>query len=838
MEASLLPYLIGVLMTGGLAAAVLFRCADRLMTASWRVTRAEAAVLGVVVLAGVWVVYGRFLVGARLFAYYDVGSDTSEQYVPYYLSLLRSIRDGSLGLWNADYGLGTSFMSYQSWTLDPFNLVLIPLCLAFGDGLLGGALAIVQALKVVCCAFLFDRLLCGYCRLPLSRVLGASLFAFCGYLVLWGQHYWLGTVLVMATLLTLLLELLMRRWSVPRFLGVTCAVAATVMMSTYSGFMVMLYASAYAALRLPCVMDAASPATYARCFGRLAAPVICGLLVSMLTVVPYATLLLGESARVSGTGTLVSRAMGYLGAFVPVRWVLPVLSRLLGSTLISAGSDIPPSVIPPTAGFGYVNVYEFVQMGFSGFSVMLLGQFFHWELTGAERRERTLAGIAALICALYCLNFFLPALSNLFVEPKYRSSFALAIPLCLAMAVGWERRVAQGRPSRPTLLTTGGLTLVVIGWSLAHTVDGHVTCLVYLVSVAGGIALLLCLGRTGARRNVALVLLCALALFGSVTDAFMATNHRATGLPDRFPAAVSPGRDKDTRAALAWVRAQGDGFVRVEKRYRDWTRLNDALVQGYAGVSSYNSTLDSDVIDFYRQLWPRVLVGESAYQEFLADPDQPALLRLLGVRYLLSHDDLAGPAYDQRAQFGSVRVYEVLGAACPLSVRRGVVRESDAALMDAEGRRELLAASVIVPDEVADSLERQARPTGQQEVGGHTVDGPDGPIAYDPAPAWLCLAGADRLSGAADADVDGSVACLSVPHTLGWRVSVDGREVPTFRVNYGFVGFALTAGHHQVEARYEAPNASLGVVLAGMGVCLATACCAVGLRLRRRGDAR
>ena len=268
--------------------ALVVRLLPRLRADSPKRTREELAVLGLVVLLGLVVVYGRFFCGDVLFAYADTGSDTSEQYVPYYLNLLDGIRNGSLGLWNFDYGLGASFMSYQSWTLDPYNLVLVPLGLLFGNSSLGTVLVLVQSLKVLSCALLFDLLLTSYCHQPLSRILGSSLFAFCGYLMLWGQHYWLGTVLVMAVLLTVLLERLMSGWSVPGFLGVAGATALTVMMSTYSGFMVMLYAAAYAALRLPCARKVTSPGSYARQFGILALPVICGLLVSMLTVVPYA----------------------------------------------------------------------------------------------------------------------------------------------------------------------------------------------------------------------------------------------------------------------------------------------------------------------------------------------------------------------------------------------------------------------------------------------------------------------------------------------------------------------------------------------------------------------
>ena len=236
-----------------LCAAALFalvvRTAPRLCAPSRTMTRDEALVLSLVTALGLAVIYGRFYLGETLFAYSDVGSDTLEQYVPYYLNMLDSVRDGSLGAWNFEYGLGTSFMSYQSWTLDPFNLVLVPLGLLLGDAHLAIALVVVQSLKIVACAFVADRLLSFYCETPLARLVGASLLSFGGYLVLWGQHYWIGSIYVMALVVLLLLELLREKWTVPRFAGLALGTAVSIVMSTYSGFMIMLFAAIYAALR-------------------------------------------------------------------------------------------------------------------------------------------------------------------------------------------------------------------------------------------------------------------------------------------------------------------------------------------------------------------------------------------------------------------------------------------------------------------------------------------------------------------------------------------------------------------------------------------------------------
>lgn len=795
MDWPLFSYLAFALIAAGIVLVVAVRLMPRLTSPSARQHKAEFLVLGLVLVLGLFVIYGSFYTGGQSFAYRDVGSDTAEQYVPYYLNLLDSIRDGSLGFWNFEYGLGTSFMSYQSWTFDPFNAMLVPLGLVFGNGALAGILVTVQSLKVIACGFLFDCLLTRFCRIPLSRVLGSSVFAFCGYLMLWGQHYWLGSVIVMATLLTVLLEAFMHRWTAPRFLGIMLTVSLTVIMSTYSGFMVLLYAAVYAALRLAHVTQCRTLGSYLRRFGIVALPVVCGLLASMVTLIPYATLLLGESSRVGGGGGMLSHAASYLASFVPADWIPAILSRMLGSSLISSGADIPANVIPPTAAFSSVNVYEFIQLGFSGAAFILLGQFAHWAVTESQRRDKVLIGIAAALVLLYCFNFFLPAFSNVFVEPKYRSSFALAIPVCIALAVGWEKRVMPGRVARIPLYVASALTVGVLAWSLVNTVDGRIGCAFFLAAVAILTVLLAVFGKKPMRGPV-LAAVCACVLATSVADGFLVTNNRATCDKDTFPVATEPNRASNTAEAIDWIREQDDGLFRIEKLYTDWTRLDDALVQGYQGVSSYNSTLDSDIEEFYAQLWPGMIAGDIAYQEYINDPDQPEFLRMLGVKYLLARDELPFAWCKRIADFGDVLVYRVMGAEGIAKPYGSATTESDANALPLEERRALLSQSVIVPNAAlyTTALSENAQ-TG----------------AID-----LARAGADRLVGTMDLSGD-SVVFLALPHTSGWAVTVDGQVVETFRANYGFIGFNASSGSHAVEARFLPRNLGLGAAVGAVG---------------------
>lgn len=811
-------YLLACLPLAGALLALLRAWYPELVRPADAPTRRERALLALAVLLGAALVYGAFVWGDALFAYRDEGLDTVDLYVPFYLDLLDSVREGTLGAWNFDYGLGASAVSYQSWLLDPFNLVLVPLGLALGSANLGVALVLTQVLKIAVAGLLFDCLAARFCRTPLARVVGSLCYAFCGFTVLWGQHYWLGGLCALFALSLLALERLNDRATAPRFLAVAAVAAVCVGWSPYCGFMVLLCSAAYMLLRL--LHLAGREARRARYVAlrtlRLLAPVLCGCLVACATLVPYALYLFGETARVAGEGSsLAARAASFAGELVPPSWIPALLSRLLGDGLVTSGGAFPEGLVEATSSFPYVNCYEFVSLGFGALSIVLLLQFAHWAATEASRRDRALVAAAALLVVLYLVNSFLPALLNIFSAPKYRSSFALAVPVCLAMAVGWERRVQARRVALAPLALGVAASAAVLVWSLANTVDGAALCALDLLCVAAGGALMLLARRPGDGRGVALGL-CAVLAAGVLGDAFFVTNNRRSCTRLDFPGAGS-AHVESTEAALDWVRAQDGSLYRVEKTYSDWGLFNDALVEGYHGVSCYNSTGDGDVAAYFSALWPSAVGGDGASVNYL-DADEPlALSGEMGVRYLLSRERQPEP-FELVATFGDVHVYRNDAARGMLTGRAAAVGESDVlAAPSAEERRALLDGATSVPDgELA-------------RVGGAAAGEPDARETID---ARLRLEGGQVVSGTFEAAED-SVACLLVPYSEGWKVLVDGEEAETFRANLGFVGFVAPAGEHEITARYEVPGLGAGVAASLAGVA-ATALGAAGVSWRRR----
>lgn len=806
MNWSLYLYLGPLCLLAAALLAVYVRLYDRLSAPSERRTRLEVTMLVMTILLGIAVIYFNFFTGTSYFAYRDMGADTVDQYVPYYLDLVRKVGSGGLGTWNMSYGLGASFMSYQSWTLDPFCLVIVPLTLLLGQERLSLVLVIAQGLKMLLCGLLIDHVLTFYCKRPLSRIVGSVLYSFCGFLLLWGQHYWIGASIVMATLMMLMLELLMQRWTMPRFWGLLTASAASIIMSTYSGYAVMLFSLAYALLRIPVATDAHGARAYLRQLCRLAVPVACGVLVSCVTLVPYAIAMVQESSRVvsSGQAPLSARMAGYAEGFVPLRWISYLLSRLLGNGLVSAGVELPSDLVPASREFAQTNVYEMVQMGFSVGAVVLLCQFAWWEVTHADAREKVLTAIAGALCVLYCVNYFLPALSNVFSAVRYRSCFALAAPACIAMSLAFEHCLLENRPSLPVLVVSSVLTAAILAWSLLHTQNGRLVCLYF--SLAFVVFLVLCVARSrGAREALVVTLAAAVVLSTSVVDGFFVTNNRTWCTRDDFPNATS-SYERDLRAALRYIRSQDPDEPATYRTSLAMDDLNASLAQGFMGVDSYNSTINSNLEEFYQRVWPRAIRGISAYQATRDDMLHPTLQRMLGVRYVACRHDLALEGYDLFKTFGSIRVYKAEGTTSLATVYGGSVTEASAKdKTPAQLERLFGKGTAIVSKDApgtyqnleADSSDTAAVPATKAQVKSQT--------------SVSCNVTVTKKS----------ICMVAIPYARGWTAKVDGKAVSTFRTNYGFIGVALKPGSHHVSLSYRPVGTSAGLVVAMTGLALA-----------------
>lgn len=813
-------YLVPAAATALLLLVLLARLTPQLAKPSKHRTPAELMALLVVTALGLAVIYWNFYTSKTFFVYNigDAGSDTTEQYFPFYLWLVDSVRNRSLSFWTWEFELGVPVQTFQSWLFDPFNLIVVPTTLLLGDAKLSVALTVSQSAKIALSAVLFDHLLTRYCETPLARLLGSVLYAFSGHTIMWGQHYWFGAALPLFAATILVFELFLEQPRPASFIRATAVVALELVWSAYVSYMILLATAIYLLFRIPLHLDRAGLVSYLGKVTMLFLPVVCGVLVAGASWVPYAVFLMHETARITGPSPIGVRLLQGLLSFVKPDWIPALLSRMVGTGLLTTGMESSASFVPSAEGTGFVAAfgYEFPVMGYSAVVFLLLAQYYHWLIVDGDARTRRLALGATAVVLLYCVHRLLPSVFNMMVGVQYRSSFVLALPVCAAMAVGFEKRVLEGTVAKAPLLISALGTLGVLTWSLVHTLNGRLVCLFYLLAAVASVVVLFLVGGQQYRcQLVSLLIACAFSSL--VVDGLFVTSCRRMVEPDGVPHATGQLESSSVVRAITGLREQDDSFYRLDKTFPAWVPLNDSLLQHYAGASAYNSCPDADVDRFYHQLWEEAISGWAVCsQGFYNSPDHPEIASLLNLKYVLSLEELDWDWLTPVDRVDDLFVYENAGSPSLATLRRAVVSESAADALDsAAARRELLKDYVIVPDDVAASWEGEGTGDGAQ------------------TPAVFHAEGTMRIAGTIDA-AERSVVCLSIPHTGTWTIRVDGEEVPTFRADYGFYGFVVERGAHQVEASYLPGGVAVGVDLSLVGI-VGTAVCANATRRRNRG---
>ena len=86
-----------------------------------------------------------------------------------------------------------------------------------------------------------------------------------------------------------------------------------------------------------------------------------------------------------------------------------------------------------------------------------------------------------------------------------------------------------------------------------------------------------------------------------------------------------------------------------------------------------------------------------------------------------------------------------------------------------------------------------------------------------------------------DLDRD-AMACLSIPYSSGWRVSVDGEPAKLVKANIAFMGVMVPKGAHTVEFSYMPKGLRLGAIIS-LGTLIALISVGLFRKLRRRRDA-
>jgi uncharacterized membrane protein YfhO len=722
--------------------------------------------------------YRDYLFFERAFVFDGFACDTITQFFPITYFWITRVLAGDFSPWSFQLDMGTNVYGLLL-NLNPFDLPLI----LFGPQGFTDALPFINLCKHLAAALLFYAFLC---RLGIDRraaVCAALCYAFSGYMLINGHWYHYPNYAVFLALLLCLFE----RWlQTGRWLAFVLVLGFVQLKGELQLFQAGLFFAGYIPFRLASRPSFAwSKLVKVYClFGVL---YLLGMLVNGYALLP-SVLNITESGRggeVMGRFSLLAGFLHFL-ALQDGEGMFSILARFLSSDMLGSFA----------AYQGKANYFEGPAVYMGLLPLVLLPCF----LVLAARQGQWRFPLFALfgMIPLFFPNIREFANGMASSTFKYITLYSITV-LLIVFAHGLDTLFRNAGRLRLQLFGSTiawmVIFLAVYAASFPHSRDGAGLLPLGMLLLWASVWLVPS-GRPAA-GYLGPVIMTALAV-----ELVLAGSITMSGQPGALkPGFIQRGEnyfDPGVNAALARVREDG-GFFRVERNFYSGG-LNDALVQGYYGTSSYFGFVRPGIIDFYRTMElsedsPRL----DSYRYGLERREE--LHSLLAVKYFLSRDASGPPdGYRLDERVGGVSVYRNDRWMPPGSLCTAQVPRKDFDGLDRAAKDRLLLSACVVESAFPD--------IPLIPGAGARLEGP-GSGTLQTNIFFPEEFGGERIAGRASVPAAG-ILFFPVPYDRGWQAKVNGRAAELSRINIGFAGLALPAGEHAVELRYMPPFSRAG----------------------------
>ena len=775
-------------------------------------------------------IFRDYLYGNDLMIFNDIGSDTWQQYIMNYTSIVNHLRDGSFSLWDFNNGLGINQFNFNLF--DPFLMLLYGVGVVLGPAHMLLYINVIQILKIMVAAFAFYWFLSQFSFSVLSKMITSYAYALNGFLLVWGQHYQFGTVVIYFPLMLLFCEKFIQKKKGKALFPVMVFLCG--IYSVYFTYMCLAATGLYLLFRI-LMLDGLTWKERIQRFLLGCAEMIMGVGMSLVVFLPMAEVLLDVSSRLESDGTGLLDFLRQCFTPYSRKFYLSMLKRMFSSNLQNGyGLAKGPQQY-------VMNYYEDPVLFCSTLAVFLNVQFLAVlrKADMTKRAKRVLYGVAALIL----VGTALPVggtVFNYFTLPTQRYTFVLMTVFLLLMAWMWDYMRKGGKLNLVLILAVTAL----MGWAYwcgyeqAGFQEYRTNILILTVTgILTAVCLtLLCFLKDTQIRNVILGVMGVVLVVNVVSEGGTNYQNRVTMKKTDVPAEVmvqetqryeemrtSDDKEIKYRAeiekpqdffremyrvdladCLNYLKENDPTFYRVEKDYISGTVSMDSSGQGYRGISTYNSVMNGNVKEFVKICYPELFFADHNHYTFWNNVDDNWLAAFLGVKYILSgNGEPDETKYKLLDQVGSLYIHvNVLDAQTAHFYTQDISEESLKELCTEENREELLGEAIALEDgtEIGDASEIQTLKSEEQETAEQnssvTLDAPQKDSV---------------VTGSVHAEADG-YALFMIPYEKGWSLTIDGEKAELLRGDIGFLACEVPEGDHTILLTFEAPGLKAGTI--------------------------
>jgi uncharacterized membrane protein YfhO len=560
-----------------------------------------------------------FLLGKKLYIYADIGKDTLNNYWPFYSYLIDAIKSNQLSFWLFQDGLGNNIFSNADLIFDPFNIIL----LFFNKHTLPYAFGYIAVIKIILAGLFFYLYLSCFNLMPYVKVAGSLLYAFNGYMILWGQHYQSATVVVFLPLLLFSYEkLIIDNFKLLNALFFIFLVSFYYLFNLYFMYQITIFLFLYFVLKF--IFSEKLFFNY-----YIVKPTllyILGFGISAALSFPAVYIYL-NSPRIGGNNFDFS-------LFTPniFSTYAAILSRFFSNDISlskSLCSGYDPSL-------------------YAGILPLMVTPFLYSFLN--KRKKITFI----FCCILYSAFIFFPFLSrfmNAFSAVNYRWTFIIVTINLLSFSFSLDYLLKINKLNLKLLLI---ISLIYIFFSiLLYNISNKIIIYFFIILFIFLYLNLLIFLFISKKKFIPKLLLIILIGIELIYASYGCINNRE--LIDASSLKEKTGYLDFTNDAISFLNEKDSDLYRIDKSYFS-VSLRDSLIQNYKGTSACNSLNNPGTMEFYHYLKLPFLFGVIC--NLSGFDSRQNLQTLAGVKYFLTKTGHAIPfGYEYVNTFGDVHIF-------------------------------------------------------------------------------------------------------------------------------------------------------------------------------------
>lgn len=584
-------------------------------------------------------VFRKFLLFEKLYLFNDAGGDTLISYWPHYNNIFSKIHDGTFTWWNFNNGLGNTVITRIQDLVDPFNILFY----FIDPSKIPYALGYIAALKIVLAGVFFYVFLGLLNCKNTTRIIIAILYAFNGYIILWGQHYAFATIMVYVPLLLYFYEMWFRKG---KFVGFVIISFCISIFSFYFTYITSIFLFIYALMRYLEEKEFYTKNFFIYFIKTLGLYVL-GILMSSVILFPYLSVTISSPRIGNGTGLKSIFSLDSLKDYVIM------IERMFNNDVVIKGN---------LSLDGWWNYYESPILYCGVITLLLLPQL----LILKDKKKKK---IYILFIVLMILLLIFPVFSLMmtgFSAVYYRWTYVIIIFELYFGAKVIDEVVLEGYINIKLLIGTfifevfsAAFVLLFngfykkIGWSTENTHSALKALLIPVIFMTI-YSIMLIISKIKKYRQHIMCGLCILICIEVVIFANSDTNNRAT-LDSSYIG--TQGYYDDSMKLIEYIKSIDNDFYRIDKSFISQS-YSDSYVQNFYGLKAYDSLNKNEYIDFIKTL--NVTENFSSLPNFIPGfYSRPKLQTLLGVKYIINKEGEAIPfGYKFIEKFGELNLYE------------------------------------------------------------------------------------------------------------------------------------------------------------------------------------